>query len=218
MRWVVVGLVLMLTVAVAASPTFEKVPTAAACSCPDCDSVRDSDVIIAGKVTSWSPRAPANQRPHVVPIELRVSVDQVYKGAAPPSLALLDSGSLNNLKNPSAIDVPDRFVWMGGAGGCQAFAVDPLGKYVVLGYTEGDELARTVWGPKVFFVGEESEWQESPDRATRLVSRLGEPRPPSVGDSPPTAETSDDWMFLSAIGAGCLLLTLLLVLVGPRRR
>jgi hypothetical protein len=50
-----------------------------------------------------------------------------------------------------------------------------------------------------------------------LTGSLGLPYPPSVGNSPVRAsEPSSDWLWLSAIGAGLVLLTLALLPIGPR--
>lgn len=47
---------------------------------------------------------------------------------------------------------------------------------------------------------------------------LGAPYPPSVGNSPVLgSEASQDWLGLSAIGGGLVLLTLVLLRAGPRR-
>ena len=43
------------------------------------------------------------------------------------------------------------------------------------------------------------------------------PAAPSVGNSPVLAsEPASDWLWLSAIGGGLMLLTLVLLLIGPR--
>ena len=45
-----------------------------------------------------------------------------------------------------------------------------------------------------------------------------QPSPPAAGDSSPDQPAGgDDWMFVSAIVAGSLLITLLLLLAGPKR-
>jgi hypothetical protein len=192
---------------------------ALACSCPDCDSVRDSDVIVGGRVLGWSRSSTPGPDPMAIPLDIHVTVDHVWKGSAPAQTDLFDPLSLVNLKDPTRNDVPDRFVWMGGGGACQAFTEDPTGKYIVVGFDVGGEGARRVIGLRVFFLGD-GPAGERWAAALRRLEAVGTPYPPDAGNSA-TAEPdpgSDDWMFVSAIGAGMVLFTLLVVLGGPRRR
>lgn len=207
----------MVAAALAARPpVFELVPVAHACSCPDCDVVRDSDVIISGRVVGWrvSERQPFPERQDAVPLDVEIAVDRVFKGWAPATLVLLDPGSLSMYENNG------RKLWMGGSGGCQAFSEDPAGAYVVLGYDVDGQNSLQLWGPPILFRGAAPEGERYEQLLGILHERLGSPYPPGVGDSPPATEprgTSNDWMFLSAIGGALLLITLVLLLCGPKR-
>ena len=216
MRSAVVGLSLVLSTVVAAFPVFDDAPLASACSCPDCDIVRDSPNIVGGVIEAWSRSGRPAQSGTEIPIKLQISVDRVYKGSSEPSLALLDDHSLVNLRDPQRLDLPEVLLWTGGSGGCQAFWEDPLGKYIILGVDTADDGTAQVWGPQILFLGLNRPDESSTPVDHRLLA-LGSPRPPLVGNTPPPAEQPDDWMFVSAIGGGCLLLTLVLVLAGPRR-
>ncbi len=50
-----------------------------------------------------------------------------------------------------------------------------------------------------------------------VTARNAPPAPPALGNTNAAATDEDDWMFVAAIGAGVLLLTLVVLLVGPRR-
>jgi hypothetical protein len=215
MRAATAAVVLLASGLFAATPVFEDVPSASACSCPDCDGIRDSDVIVGGRITRWelSDREPYPERIDALPLDVHLEIDQVFKGSAPRDLLLFDPSSL------SAHQVNGERRWMGGSGGCQAFDSDPQGSYVVIGYDRDGPNSLYVSGPRVMFRGPEPTGERYSGLLDLLHERLGTPRPPSVGDSPPgdPAPPTNDWMFLSAIGAGTLLITLLLLLGGPKR-
>ena len=215
MRAVLAAVILLGSALFAATPVFEPLPRAGACSCPDCDGIRDSDVIVGGRITGWSLSEDVRfpELTDAQPLDISLEVDRVFKGAAPRDLVLYDPTSLSSYERNG------ERMWMGGSGGCQAFSRDPTGAYVVVGYNTIGVNAMRVSGPLVMFRGQEAEGELYEQLMARLAERLGEPRPPSVGDSPPVTHEapSNDWMFLSAIGAGTLLITLLLLLGGPRR-
>ena len=202
-----------LVAAVSAAP-----PTAHACSCPDCHVVRDSDVIVAGTVAGWTRASDASSGAEI-PIDVRITVSTVWKGTAGSTITLRDPASLVNLSDLSRRDLPEKLMWMSGGGGCEAFTDDPSGKFVIVGFRSSGETANRIFGPAVFFIGDEP----SGERYTAAVARLGaqaSPRPPAAGNSEPAtaAAGSDDWMFLSAIGAAMLLFTLVVALCVRRPR
>lgn len=216
MRWAVVGLVVVFSTVLAAFPVFDDAPVASACSCTDCDIVRDSPNIVGGVIEAWSRSGRPAPSGKEIPITLQISVDRVFKGTSGPNLTLFDDHSLVNLRDPQRADLPELLLWTGGSGGCQAFWEDPLGKYIILGIDTAEDGSVHVRGPQILFLGP-SRPDESSTPVDHRVLALGSPRPPSVGNTPPPAEQSNDWMFVSAILGGCLLVTLVLVLAGPRR-
>ena len=215
MRVLFPALVLLAAALFAGSPAFEPIPVANACSCPDCDGIRDSDVILGGRITGWR-LSEAVRFPELTdarPLDISLEVDRVFKGTAPRDLVLYDPTSL------SIYERNGERMWMGGSGGCQAFSSDPTGAYVVVGYNTFGVNAMRLSGPLVMFRGQEPEGELYVQLMARLGERLGPPYPPAAGDSPPAAQpdASNDWMFVSAIGAGSLLITLVLLLAGPKR-
>jgi hypothetical protein len=108
--------------------------------------------------------------------------------------------------------------WAGAGGACGAFDDDPTGKYIVIGFSAGSLHPWQASRPNVIYLGPEPAGEQY-ERALVRLAALGSPLPPSVGDSPPAqqATSSSDWFFLSAIGAGTLLITLVLLLVAPGR-
>ncbi|MBK7124795.1 MAG: hypothetical protein IPH65_02565 [Dehalococcoidia bacterium] len=222
MRGTVLSLVLVTAGFSAALPVFEDAPVAQACSCPDCDVVRDAEVIVGGRILSWQPSeipSPFDGAPVYLPIELDLRVDRVFKGSAPGKVEMVDFASYGNGKDTGEYQAPDRITWSGAGGACGAFDEDPRGKYIVIGFTP-----RYPWQAnrlQVLFLGDEPSGERYEWAMARLAP-LGGPYPPAAGNSAADADAatdqaSNDWMFLSAIGAGFLLITLVLVLIGPVR-
>jgi hypothetical protein len=211
MRALVAALALLGSAVFAAVPVFEATPAARACSCPDCDPAAEADVVVSGWLT-WTAFEDEPSDATTIPIDLEVRVDRVWRGLSPSLLHLTDSGSL------SSETIGDEPLWLGGSGGCQAFAADPNGKYVLLGFDLDAPAPFRIFGANVWFVGERSDETLFSDALGR--ARVpSPPYPPATGDSPPAAKptASNDWMFVSAIGAGSLLITLVLLLAGPKR-
>lgn len=204
----------------AATPRFGDLPVAHACSCGDCDLVRDSEVIVEGTFLAWdyardadgSPReltrvgyySRPEFDPHERPIVIRFAVSKVYKGFAPAEISISESQYDRELR---AEGVPPfrGWEWPGKAGQCFALGSDPTGHSGLIFLVHSDQPGsyRLLVSPEV-----------QVDRST-----LPPPHPPAAGNSPtatPLSESSDDWLIVIAIGAGLLLLTLVLLLAGPR--
>lgn len=221
MKWVVAAVVLMSAVVVAAFPVFDDSPVAKACSSGPFDPVRDSPIIAKGTFSGWeyvtgSDGRPLEayvagasaSRPEWVPkqrtVMLYATISGVYKGEL-PSRIVISTDHFDRYLRAEGSPLFEEWAWPGTAGQCFGIDADPTGQTAVLFLSPSQTRAG------------EYDLLVSPATSAGAAGGLGEPRPPSVGDSPPVTESSDDWMFVSAIGAGCLLLTLVLVLVGPRR-
>jgi len=230
MRSFVLAGVLLASVMAAALPVFEESPSAQACSCTDCDAYRDSDIVVRGTFTGWdyvrdANGAPIEERVDVGvysnpehfpvrrPVEMTLKVAEVFKGSVLPVVVVSTEHYDRYTRAEGAPVQP--FMWPGEAGVCFAIGADPTGEDMIMALqlSETPEVYRLVIFPQPY----------SEAFARDFVQRfpqLGPPYPPSVGDSP-AAETGDgsssDWMFVSAIGAGFLLLTFVLLLAGPRR-
>jgi hypothetical protein len=209
MRALVAALALLGSAVFAAVPVFEATPAAQACSCPDCDAVRDSEVIVGGRIAQWRESAPSESVFEAfVAIEVPLHVDRVFKGAAPADLLMRDVASLQRGSHQPT--------WIGAAGACGAFDEDPSWKYIIIGFDSGS------WGTnrlRVLYFGAEPAGSQYAGVVQALTASLGPPHPPAAGDSAPNTQPSrsNDWMFVSAIGAGSLLITLVLLLAGPKR-
>lgn len=114
---------------------------------------------------------------------------------------------------------PTQIIWTGAGGACGAFDEDPRGKYIVIGFGDTPLHPWQSNRMRVLFLGDEPSGERY-ERAMARLAALGGPYPPAAGNSPVTPSESQDpidWMFVSAIGAGVLLLTLVVLLIGPRR-
>lgn|GEM_PF-6254893 len=211
------------------TPVFEQVKVANACSCGDCDFVSGSPLVVRGTVDGWDYLRDADgvpierlaredySRPEYFPrerpLELRLRVETVFKGAAPAEV-VVRSGQFDRYLRAEGSPPFGYWAWPGEAGECFGLASDPTGQdlLVILAPTGEPGSYRFVVGPHPFEGGV----------SQAILGRFPElsPRPPSAGNSPPSepaAAGSDDWMFISAIGAGSLLITLVLLIAGPRR-
>lgn len=228
MRTVIVCLVLAVSAFAATSPVFQPLPVASACSCGDCNFIRDSAFVVRGTFLGWDYVRDAAGAPtervveellwsqyqvHARPIELQLSVTAAFKGDVPSRIVISEALYDRYLRAEGS----PRFAgwsWPGQSGICFRLPDDPTGEDVLLilqpASTPGQY--RLVVGPRQYS-----------DQAVNQFGRqdpwFGPPRPPSAGDSPvpeSSEPAGDDWMFLSAIGAGFLLLSCVLILVGPR--
>ena len=200
------------------------IPVAHACSCGPCDFISESPVVVRGTVTGWDYVRDASGSPaetviaspvfhdsddwaHARSLEIRLTVADVFKGDVAQYI-VIDEYQYDRDVTAEGWP-PGEFRWPGAAGICFGLNEDPTGQdfLAILQPSETPGHYRFVVGPRPFAQSD-------------LDALPGPPRPPSAGDSAPKIErievASNDWMFLSAIGAGFLLLTLVLLLVGPR--
>jgi hypothetical protein len=188
-------------------------PPAYACSVgPDYDPIDESDGIVEGRITGWSPienvtrwdpktgPEPLNDPNYYGPydpIRVHMQVERVYKGVAPRQLDVVDGASLE------IYDHEPRHVWVGASGACGAFDFDPTGVYAVLG------LRKDAFGryrpslPLVFFIGDDPEGEHY-DRALERLASLAPGTLPSSGGPPP--ESSRFAIPLPAVATGLALL------------
>lgn len=99
------------------------------------DPVAASDVIVAGRISSYMVLDPLQTGPYV-PVELRIDVERVLKGTYSRETPIIDAASLNVL--PASPGAPMRRIWAGAAGACGALDDDPTGWYAVLGLQRVD--------------------------------------------------------------------------------
>lgn len=210
LRFVVLVLV---SAVLGAAALFSGAPTVAhACSCSDCDVLRDYDTIVGGRVVSWSlPEGVAAPGSYSV-VNLEFRTTQVFKGDAADSLVLVDTGSY--FANGGVVS------WSGpGGGACGTLDADPTGAYFVAGLRPMPDGRFSIARFAVVFMGPEpeGEWYH---RAIARLSVLGPPRPPAAGNSGPVghADARIDPVLLGGLFAGGgLLLIFVVVLIGPRR-
>ena len=198
------------------------VERAQACSCGDCDFVTDADLVVRGTVTGWDYQQDAggdpierevegqnygeSYQPMERPIRMTLAVDAVHKGAAPRTVTFMTAQYDRYLRAEGAPKF-DEWQWPLESGRCFGLEDDPTGiplLFLLYQTPDGFEL-RTQPYP----LNEGDILQRYPN--------LAPPYPPSVGKSPVLAsEPASDWLWLSAIGGGLVLLTLVLLLIGPR--
>lgn len=229
MRSLLVVAVLAVSAATAAFPVFESAPTANACSCPDCDAFRDSPVVVRGTFTGWdylrdAQGLPVEQRldsgvysnpdhfPVRRPVELMLHVTAVYKGTAPGDLVISTEHYDRYIRAEGA--PIQGFMWPGEAGVCFGLQSDPTGSDAMVALVPGDTPGtyRLAIAPFRFDDGTGRPFAE------RFPS-LSAPRPPAVGNSPvtlPLASTTSPVPFFLLFAGGFLLLSFVLILIGPR--
>ena len=185
--------ILLIVVTVGSGALFASFPELAhACSCPDCDLVRDSEIIVGGRVLSWAPAEPPHGFDSSTVVNLAFRTEQVFKGDGPRELVVFE-GAIH-----SQTDGTDR--WLGPSSSCGRIEIDPTGYYFVLGLTSVSDGRFSISGPAVFFMGPEPEG-ELYSNALAYLSVLGSPRPPSAGNSPPAAPTAIPAPLLIFVGA-----------------
>jgi hypothetical protein len=231
MRSLVVAAVLAISAATAALPVFESAPTANACSCPDCDAFRDSPVVVRGTFIGWdyvrgADGLPVEQRldsgvysrpgdfPIRRPVELKLRVTAVYRGTVTGELVISTDHYDRYIRAEGA--PIQGFMWPGRAGVCFGLQSDPTGSDVMLALLPGDipGTYRMAIAPFPFDDGTGRSFGE------RFPS-LSAPRPPAVGNSPspvtlPLASTASPLPFFLLFARGFLLLSFVLILIGPR--
>ncbi len=167
-----------------------------ACSCPDCDPIRDASTIVGGRIGKWQ-RISIDRPPEtrsLAPISVQFTVEHVYKGSAPPSLTLIDLASLD------AYSTDENPTWAGGSGACGSFDWDPTGQYFIAVISPSNHVAGAYGVSRVgtFYIGDEpeGEWYE---RALARMAPLGPPSPPNAGNTngaTPTRTTAIGWALI----------------------
>ena len=170
---------------------------ASACSCPDCDPVRDAWIIVGGRIGKWQ-RISIERPPEtssLAPISVEFTVEHVYKGSAPASLTLIDLASLDTYSSD------DNPRWAGGSGACGSFDWDPTGQYFIAAISPSNHVpgAYGVGRIGTFYIGDEpkGEWYE---RALARLAPLGLPSPPNAGNTiapTPTPATALGWALIT---------------------
>ena len=227
MRPVVVGLVVVLSTVVAAFPVFDDAPVASACS-SNSDFFAEAPVVVRGVVTGWDYERDASgmpvetildepqySKPEYLPhkrnVEMTANVSAVFKGPVPGRI-VIDTAHYDRYLQAEGSPPFGYWAWPGEAGACFALGADPTGLDVMMALRPSEA------GGSYELIISPFPYDDGSGRAfAERFPALGAPRPPAVGNTPPPAEQPDEWMFVSAIGGGCLLLTLVLVLAGPRR-
>jgi hypothetical protein len=129
-------LAIALVVAIATSSP----KSAFACSAdPSFDPVAESDVILGGQITAWTPLTPTAERGMFVPVLLEMRIDHVWKGTVDASTRVVDETSLTLLPaidDNGVVASGYRIIWAGASGACGALDKDPTGAYAVFGLAE----------------------------------------------------------------------------------
>jgi hypothetical protein len=233
MRTSFLAIILLAAGLSAALPAWDRVPTAHACSCPDCDAFRDSPVVVRGTVLNWDyvrdasgqplestvlqPSWPDPKRqPRQRPIRLLVEVDAVYRGEVYARIAVSDYHYDRFIRAEGA-PVSPEWLWPGEAGVCFGLQSDPTGVDAVMALVPGETPGtfRLVIAPFRFDDGTGRPFAE---RFPSLIA----PRPPAAGNSlavgpagsPATVASPVPYFVILA--GGFLLLSFVLILIGPR--
>jgi hypothetical protein len=194
-------------------------PVAHACSGGG-HPVETSDVIVAGRISGWSPIENATRfqgGPDIPfddpnyygpydPIRVQLEVERVYKGNVPQRINLVDGSSLSGNQ------------WWGASGACGAFDFDPTGKYVVFGLSI-DDFGRYRSNRLLnFYIGD----QPPTDYSSRFMTDLSVLLPgyaPSVAAEKSTdSDTSSLLPVAAAAGVAITLVVLLAAAFAWRRR
>jgi hypothetical protein len=172
------------------------------------DYVRDADGDPVERAADWPANPQRERRARARPIELTVRVTSVFKGDVPGHVVIADSRYDRYLRAEGALPF-GYWAWPEEAGVCFGLDSDPTGHdaLAILQPADVPGQYRLVVRPRPYSVAAARELAER-------YPALASPRPPAAGDSPPqsTEPAGNDWMFLSAIGAGFLLLTLVVLL------
>ena len=123
---------------------------AVACStAPGWNPARESEVIIAGRVTRMelaSPPSAGDPARSTQPVRLTFAVDRYLKGTGPSALQAIDPSSVTFMNNetPKQMARFEGASYFGASGVCGALHADPRGRYVVFGLSRAaDGTLRT---------------------------------------------------------------------------
>jgi len=184
-----------------------------ACSTgPDFDAVRDSEVIVAGRIIGWELIENVTRWDHITepepyddpnyygpydPIRVGMSVSQVLKGSAPSKIDLVAGNTLLVQEESGE----DRYSWVGTHGACGAFSSDPTDMYAILGLRIDDFGRYHPSLPLAFFIGPEPPGSFDDPRLAGLAPLLPGSLP-SAGGTPLAGESTRDTPWLTiALGA-----------------
>ncbi|MGI8926484.1 MAG: hypothetical protein ACR2HN_07540 [Tepidiformaceae bacterium] len=177
-------------------------------SCSDCDPIRDSELIVSGRVESWR-RADGSTEPgSYIPVVVELRVDTVYKGRSEPLLTMVDRASLQ-------VDRVRGDRWIGASGACGALDADPAGRYFVIGLSPDDRGELRMNRIQTLFVGDEPNGPRYDRAVNRLEGRLGPPGPPSTGSG--LAPRSESIATPVVLLFGAIMLALAAAHFGARR-
>lgn len=110
-----------------------------ACSAgSDWNPVEESDVIVAGRISSYELVDPTRTGLYV-PVELRMEIERVLKGRIAPGERIVDNTSLWVMTPAETGDGTTRYEWAGAGGACGALDEDPTGWYAVFGLGRVDD-------------------------------------------------------------------------------
>lgn len=233
MRASLLAIILLAAGLSAAFPAWDRVPSAHACSCPDCDAFADSAVVVRGTVLGWDyvrdafggpiestvlqPGWPdLDHQAHQRPIRLLVEVSAVYRGDVHANVVVSDY-LYDRFIRAEGAPVSPSWLWPGEAGVCFGLPSDPTGLDAVMALVQDENSGtfRLVIAPFRFDDGTGRPFAE------RFPS-LGSPRPPTVGNSPAAdpadspATVASPVPYFALFGGGFLLLSFVLILIGPR--
>ena len=181
---------------------------ALACSAgPDFDPVKDSEVIVEGRLLGYEilpdapiaelPKSDGTQDPYV-PIRVDMAVTRVFKGdVAGGVIAIVDPVSLG-----APLSGSEGRRWIGSGGACGAFDEDPTGKYAIMGLSEQDDGTYRPNRLRWLFYGDGPSG-EAYQRALTRLSVL----PPSAGFGPGSGSGAGLLVPAASLaGAGAVLL------------
>lgn len=143
-----------------------------ACSPPfNFDPVGDSDLIVGGWLQGWqpSPNAGAGPADNLLPIRLQMSVERVYKGAAPADVTI----GVTLYRTPTMPGTTGEYLWPGGAL-CSPFGRDPSGSYAILGLRRNENGTYAASTFSSFFRGNAPHGADYEAGLARLLSQRGE--------------------------------------------
>lgn len=161
-------------------------PVAYACSAgEDFDPVAQSDLIVIGQITAWTPRPELRVMEMFTPVELTIDVWSVVKGSAGRTITVIDQASYAPDHARMVEHKPlYRDEWLGSSGACGAFDSDPAGAYVILGLNLHEDGTYRTSRPISFYVGAGT-WPLGPGYQLAL-QRVGAEmpiRPPGTGSA-----------------------------------